>query len=115
MVRSGSWVSGQTWNGERDKKSIHAVTVTWLALLGCQREICGAWSPSLVAFCHPHSAWSDAHLQAEAGQHLIGGQDIVHGTTLLPATKCGSPRGKSPSRITQGDLLSGDPLPAHCL
>lgn len=99
--------------GKETRKVLHAVTVTRLAPLGCQREIWGAWSPSLVASCQPHSAQLDAHLQAEAGQHLIGRQHIVHGTALLPATRCGSPGGKlppagSPREICSQGTLSQD-------
>lgn len=89
------------------------VSTLWLAPLGHQREIYGAWSPSLVASCHPCSAQLDAHLQAEAGQHLIGGQDIVHGTTLLPATRCGSPRGKSPPAGSLRGIRSQGTLSQH--
>lgn len=55
------------------------------------------WQP-----CHPHGARPGAHLQAEAGQHLVGRQAVVHGAALPPGTRHGSPRGKShPGGVTQ--------------
>lgn len=55
------------------------------------------WQP-----CHPRGARPGAHLQAEAGQHLVGRQAVVHGAALPPGTRRGSPHGKShPGRVTQ--------------
>lgn len=98
MARSGSWVSGQTWEWGKRQEKYSCCDCDLAGPFGMPEGDIWSLEPLFSSHLswHSCSAHSDAHLQAEAGQHLISRQDIVHGTALLPATRCGSPRGKLP-------------------